>query len=306
MKTVKTTQSIAAEMARAREGGKTIVLVPTMGALHAGHLDLIHRGKTAGDLVVCSIFVNPTQFNDPDDLKKYPRPLEQDIRLLESVGCDVLFLPETDEMYDDAELAEQAPNERPGDGSKRWNLDLGVLDEILEGRHRPGHFQGVTQIVYKLFIAVQPDLAIFGQKDLQQFRVVQRMVELKGLAVELIMAPIVRESDGLAMSSRNVRLTPLGRKQALALYRTLTAVKERFANLKSDSETTLSELEAFALTKLRDAEGITLEYFKICDRDTLLEADESGPMDNLVAVLAAWVDGVRLIDNILLTEHTHE
>src|SRR5690606_32535912 len=142
--------------------------------------------------VVCSIFVNPTQFNDPEDLKKYPRPIERDIQLLESAGCDILFLPEVEEIYT---------------GQEVWNLELGYLDEILEGEHRPGHFQGVTQVVYKLFDIVRPHQAVFGLKDLQQCMVVQRLIDLKQLPVELIPAPIVREKDGLAMSSRNVRLS---------------------------------------------------------------------------------------------------
>lgn len=300
MKVVKTKDSLSAELAVTRQNGRSIVLVPTMGALHAGHLDLVRKGKAVGDVVVCSIFVNPTQFNDPKDLEKYPRSLDEDLQKLESVCCDVAFIPETEEMYSAHELGLDSASATLADAPTPWNLDLGVLDEILEGRHRPEHFQGVSQIVYKLFNAVRPDLAIFGQKDLQQFKVVERMVALKGLKVELVMAPIVREPDGLAMSSRNVRLTPLGRQQALAFYRTLEEINRRYARVRS-GESSLAELRNFANQTLTNSEGISLEYFAICDRDTLLEADESTPPDNLVALVAGWVDGVRLIDNMLLT-----
>src|SRR5690606_29295165 len=156
-----------------------IGLVPTMGALHEGHLSLINEAKKQSDLVVCSIFVNPTQFNDPKDLEKYPRPIEQDIALLESAGCDVLFLPSVEEMY-------PSPQEE-------WHIDLGQLDQIWEGEHRPGHFQGVTQIVYKLFQIVQPDAACFGQKDFQQIMVIQKMLDITKLPIQIIICPIIRD-----------------------------------------------------------------------------------------------------------------
>src|SRR5690606_13342208 len=231
------------------------------------------------DVVVCSIFVNPTQFNDPADLEKYPRPVENDIRLLQEAGCDVLFHPEVTEMY--------------GTGEK-WHLDLGHLDEVLEGEHRPGHFQGVTQIVKKLFDYVQPDLACFGQKDFQQFKVVEYMVNKLRIPVALEMCPTVREVDGLAMSSRNVRLTPQGRQQALALYRTLQRAKTG-VGMKS-----LDALRKEAIAGLRNSPGVQLEYFAIYRADTFEEANEITPSQPLVALVAAWVDGVRLIDNLLL------
>lgn len=285
MEIVKTKRALEAVLSPSRTNGNRIVLVPTMGALHAGHLDLVRRGKALGDLVVCSIFVNPTQFNDPEDLRKYPRPLSSDIQLLEAVDCDVLFLPDVHEMYGDHES---------------WTLDLGILDQIWEGKHRPGHFQGVTQIVYKLFVAAQADVAIFGQKDLQQFQVIQRMVELKTLPVQLVLAPTVREADGLAMSSRNVRLSARGRQQALALYDTLTAVQAQYPAVVN-GEITLKALVRMGEDRLRHAEGVTLEYFAICDRRTLMPAEEADQDSDLVVLVAAWVDGVRLIDNTLLT-----
>jgi len=276
---VSTKLSLQALLQPHRERGARIGFVPTMGALHPGHLSLIRHARKYVDVVVCSIFVNPTQFNDPADLEKYPRPVENDIRLLQEAGCDVLFHPEVTEMY--------------GTGEK-WHLDLGHLDEVLEGEHRPGHFQGVTQIVKKLFDYVQPDLACFGQKDFQQFKVVEYMVNKLRIPVALEMCPTVREVDGLAMSSRNVRLTPQGRQQALALYRTLQRAKTG-VGMKS-----LDALRKEAIAGLRNSPGVQLEYFAIYRADTFEEANEITPSQPLVALVAAWVDGVRLIDNLLL------
>ena len=278
MKTLHTRSSLQHALQPARERGLRIAFVPTMGALHPGHIALIHHAKTIADVVVCSIFVNPTQFNDPKDLEKYPRPLETDIRLLQAAACDVLFHPEVTEMYGSSET---------------WQLDLGHLDQVLEGLHRPGHFQGVTQIVKKLLDAVRPDVACFGQKDFQQYKVVEQMVRTLQLPVRLEMCPTVREADGLAMSSRNVRLTPQGRQQALALYRTLLSTK---ANLGAKS---LDILRKEAIETLQGSPGVELEYFAIYNSDTFTDAteDTGGP---LVALVAAWVAGVRLIDNLLL------
>lgn len=279
MKTVKTKTSLQAALQPYRDRGMRIALIPTMGALHQGHLALIRQAQALADVVVCSIFVNPTQFNDPKDLEKYPRPIDKDIRMLQEATCDILFHPEVNEMYE--------PNEH-------WHLDLGNLDQVLEGLHRPGHFQGVTQIVKKLLDAVQADIACFGQKDFQQYKVVEYMVHTLQLPVTLKMCPTVREADGLAMSSRNVRLTPQGRQQALALYRTLQQTK---ADL---SEKGLDAVRKEAITTLQDSSGVQLEYFAIYDAETFKEATEITTNRLLVALVAAWVDGVRLIDNLLL------
>jgi len=279
LKTVKTKTSLQAALQPYRDRGMRIALIPTMGALHQGHLALIRQAQALADVVVCSIFVNPTQFNDPKDLEKYPRPIDKDIRMLQEATCDILFHPEVNEMYE--------PNEH-------WHLDLGNLDQVLEGLHRPGHFQGVTQIVKKLLDAVQADIACFGQKDFQQYKVVEYMVHTLQLPVTLKMCPTVREADGLAMSSRNVRLTPQGRQQALALYRTLQQTK---ADL---SEKGLDAVRKEAITTLQDSSGVQLEYFAIYDAETFKEATEITTNRLLVALVAAWVDGVRLIDNLLL------
>lgn len=284
MEVYKTISDLRQTIENRKSQGHKVVLVPTMGALHIGHLELVKQAKTLGQTVVCSIFVNPTQFNDPEDLKKYPRPIEKDISQLESVECDILFLPEVDEIYT---------------GDETWFLDLGYLDQILEGQHRPGHFQGVTQVVYKLFDIIKPDMAVFGLKDLQQYRVVQRMVELKELPVQIIPAPIVREEDGLAMSSRNVRLTPKGRKRALILYQTLQETKANYQKLEANIITP-KELVDHAINAIQHTQGVDLEYFEIRDLNTLNTIEGYNVDQKPVALVAAWVDGVRLIDNLVL------
>ncbi|NGM60588.1 pantoate--beta-alanine ligase [Sphingobacterium sp. SGG-5] len=257
-----------------------IALVPTMGALHQGHLSLIREAQKVADLVVCSIFVNPTQFNDPNDLEKYPRPIEQDISLLQSIACDVLFMPHVEEIYPD-------PNES-------WHIDLGQLDKIWEGLHRPGHFQGVTQVVYKLFQAVKPHIACFGQKDFQQIMVVQRMLDLTRLPVQLLICPIVRDEEGLALSSRNARLSPAGKKSALVISKALRAVKNDF------SESTPEVLQQKGTQIIQEEPDVKLEYFAICETQTLAKATTIAHGKQYIAIAAAWVEGVRLIDNMLL------
>ncbi|WP_257670413.1 pantoate--beta-alanine ligase [Parapedobacter tibetensis] len=277
---VKTKESLHQHLQSYRNDRLRIAFVPTMGGLHQGHIALINHAKTLADMVVCSIFVNPTQFNDPRDLEKYPRPIEKDTNMLAQAGCDVLFKPEVEEMYGQDE---------------QWHINLGHLDNVLEGLHRPGHFQGVTQIVKKLFDAVQPDIACFGQKDFQQFKVVEQLVIQLQLPITLEMCPTVREPDGLAMSSRNVRLSENGRKQALALYQTLLQTK---AGLHRKSIRTLRD---DAINMLENNPGIRLEYFAIHDTESFTEADSLVKNQQLVALVAAWVDGIRLIDNMLLT-----
>ncbi|MFB2117734.1 pantoate--beta-alanine ligase [Parapedobacter sp. 2B3] len=262
-----------------RRRGRHIAFVPTMGALHDGHLALVDHARQLADVVVCSIFVNPTQFNDPKDLEKYPRPLEHDTKLLQQAHCDILFHPTVDEMYE---------------ANEQWYLDLGHLERVLEGLHRPGHFQGVTQILHKLFDAVQPHIACFGQKDFQQYKVVEHMVNQLELPLTLELCPTVRESGGLAMSSRNVRLSATGREQAQQLHKTLQQTK---ADLHRK---TLDSLCTDAIKALEGSPGIEVEYFAIFRADTFTAADESARNEQLVALAAIWVDGVRLIDNLLL------
>ncbi|QXV66368.1 pantoate--beta-alanine ligase [Mucilaginibacter achroorhodeus] len=275
MKTFKTRQSIREYLSA--QAGITIGFVPTMGALHNGHLSLIARSKAENVITVCSIFVNPTQFNDPKDLEKYPRPIEADTAKLEAAGCDVLFAPEVNEMYDDNE---------------QWHLDIGPLEHLLEGEFRPGHYQGVTQVVYKLLDIVKPTSLYMGQKDYQQFLVVSRMVELLSLPVNMVMCPIEREADGLAMSSRNVHLSDVERKRALVLSKTLNYIKDHFDINRE------AELEEQAMELLAAEEGIEPEYFRIVDGKTLYPATPAST--SVVALTAARVGKTRLIDNMLI------
>ncbi len=256
---------------------KTIGLVPTMGALHNGHILLIEQAQRNNDVVVCSIFVNPTQFNDPKDLEKYPRTIEADIALLEQVNCDILFSPPVSEIYDDNE---------------QWHLEIGPMEQLLEGKSRPGHYQGVTQVVSKLFNIVNPDTAFFGQKDYQQFSVISKMVEILKMPVQLVMCPIKREADGLAMSSRNIHLTSTDRQHSLILSRTLNWVKENF------NRSEISQLKQNAELMISAEEDVELDYFEIADGETLLTANEDST--TIVALVAAKVGKTRLIDNIIL------
>jgi len=262
-----------------KEKGLKIGFVPTMGALHNGHLSLIRIAQQACDVVVCSIFVNPTQFNDPRDLEKYPRPIAADIQKLEQANCDILFEPPVTEMY--------ANNEH-------WHLNIGQLEHLLEGASRPGHYQGVTQVVNKLFNIVKPDVAFFGQKDYQQFLVITKMVELLQLPVKLVMCPIERETDGLAMSSRNVHLSATDRQHALILSKTLNWFTENVNRLGIEEAVNQSK-------KMISAEpGVTLDYFEAANADDLHPAKQGDT--TLVALVAAKVGNTRLIDNILLVD----
>ncbi len=261
-----------------RTDRQTIGFVPTMGALHEGHLSLIRQAQQQADIVVCSIFVNPTQFNNPADLEKYPRPIAADIRKLEQAGCDALFNPAAGEMYDHNE---------------QWHLNIGELEHLLEGKFRPGHYQGVTQIVFKLFDVVEPDMAFFGQKDYQQFLVVSRMIELLHLPVKLVMCPIEREADGLAMSSRNIHLSADDRRHALALHRALNFVKTNF------NPENLQALQQQAESIISNEPGTRLEYFELTDSATLHTAGSATP--HIVALTAAQVGSTRLIDNEIIS-----
>jgi pantoate--beta-alanine ligase len=261
----------------AAQNNATVGFVPTMGALHNGHLSLIAQARLANNITVCSIFVNPTQFNDPKDLENYPRPIEADKAKLEQAGCDILFNPAVSEIYDDNE---------------QWHLNIGPLEHLLEGEFRPGHYQGVTQVVYKLLDIVKPSALYMGQKDYQQFMVVNKMTDLLNLNVKMVMCPIEREPDGLAMSSRNIHLTAADRQHALVLSQTLNWVK---INFNSDN---IANLQQTAMEKLSAESDVQPEYFRIVDGTTLLPANESS--QSIVALTAARVGKTRLIDNVLI------
>ena len=278
MKIFTSKTELAKALQSLKQKDKTVGFVPTMGALHLGHMTLVKIAAELTDVVIISIFVNPTQFNNPADLDRYPRPIEKDISLLKASKCDILFLPEIGEMYTENE---------------KWSLDLGYLENILEGKFRPGHYQGVTQIVKKLLDIINPDYMFLGQKDFQQVLVLERMAKMLHLPTELVMCPIVREDDGLALSSRNIHLSLTERKQALALSEVLFYAKQNFEKL------TIEELKLDVLHKLNASTGINPDYFEICDAQTLLPL-ESKETTSIVALVAATVGETRLIDNIIL------
>ncbi len=254
--------------------------VPTMGALHQGHISLIESACSENDLVVCSIFVNPTQFNDPKDFQNYPITIENDIDLLEKAGCDALFLPAVEEMY-------------PAGLENKKTYALGYLETVLEGRYRPGHFQGVCQVVHRLLTIVPADRLYLGQKDFQQCMVIRKMIELENLPIETVICPTLRETDGLAMSSRNMRLDKEAREKAVEISRTLLHIK---SSLKAGD---LSELKTAAVEQLNRT-GFKTDYVEIADADTLELIGRWDGKRKLVALCAAFLGEVRLIDNMLL------
>ncbi len=264
-----------------QEAKVKVALVPTMGALHKGHLSLIKVAQKQADIVVCSIFVNPTQFTDPKDLEKYPRPLEHDIQMLTDVGCNFVFMPTVKEMYPSFPTPES------------WNIDLGPAEFLLEGQFRKGHYQGVTQIVKKLFDAVNPDIAFFGQKDFQQVLMIKQMVKNFNMPLQIVSCPIIREDDGLAMSSRNIHLSANDKKNALVLSKALAYVKANYSRLD------IAELVEHAKKIINKTPGVELDYFTIADGETLLPL-QNKEIENPVALVAAKVGETRLIDNILL------
>lgn len=266
---------------------KEIGFVPTMGALHEGHISLVKAAKKGNSLTVCSIFVNPTQFNDPVDFEKYPVTLEKDIYQLETAGCDVLFLPDVKEMYPD----------KPGNaGNYSAHYDLGWLETILEGKYRPGHFQGVCMVVHRLLDIVRPSKLYLGQKDYQQCMVIKKLIEFTGMEgmVNLIISSTLREPNGLAMSSRNMRLGKEERKKAAAIWLTLNKIKEQLQ--KGD----IIHLKNEARQNL-EGNGFRVDYVEIADANTLEPVDHWNGKQKLVALAAAYLGEVRLIDNMLLT-----
>jgi pantoate--beta-alanine ligase len=274
-----TIKEMRAQCRAARRAGQWLAFVPTMGALHEGHLSLVQAARASSQVVVASIFVNPTQFGPNEDLAKYPRSFERDRQLLEREGVDLLFAPAVEEMY---------PS-----GAVTW-VTVEGLSGKLDGQSRPGHFRGVTTVVAKLFHVVDPDAAFFGQKDAAQVAIIRRMVRDLNLPVEIVVCPIVRETDGLAMSSRNAYLDPEQRKQALVLYRSLMRVQARVDAGERDA----ARLVAAGREEMAGVSSVRLDYFEIVDPETLDPvADISAGA--LVAV-AAFVGNTRLIDNILL------
>lgn len=263
-----------------RRSTKSIGLVPTMGALHKGHLALIEASKAQNSLTICSIYVNPTQFNNLKDLEKYPRDLVKDVEMLQKVGCDAVFCPENDEMYV---------------GKSILKFDFGDLDKVMEGKFRPGHFSGVALVVSKLFNIVTPDNAYFGQKDWQQFAVIQRMVDELLFGLKLHNVPTLREPDGLAMSSRNRRLDENQRAHAIVFYHALTEAKRM---LKAGNDVLNVKQKVAEITGKMP--GIILEYFEVVDRTNLNVLEIVKGAEKPIMCIAGYVGEVRLIDNMFL------
>ncbi len=261
----------------ARALGKSIGLVPTMGALHAGHISLVNRCVTENDICVVSVFVNPTQFNDKNDLIHYPRTPEADCLLLEKAGCDIVFMPTVDEMY-------------PEEDTRIF--DLGPVSEVMEGKYRPGHFNGVAQIVSKLFTAVTPDRAYFGEKDFQQIAVIREMNKQLGFPIEIVSCPIVREADGMALSSRNTRLNASQRKNAANISQTL------YKSRTFAEQNTVADTISFVTKSLNDIEDLQVEYFEIVDGNTLQAISSWDKATYIVGCITVYCGEVRLIDNI--------
>lgn len=280
MKIIRTVSELLDHVAHLEENGRSIGLVPTMGALHAGHLSLVEKAVSENDAVVVSLFVNPTQFNNPDDLRTYPRDEEADFRLLAEACADAVFAPSVDEIY---------PADAP---APRSDFELGRVAEVMEGAHRPGHFQGVAQIVYRLFELVRPKRAYFGEKDFQQIAVIRSMVETEKLPVEIIPCPIKRAEDGLALSSRNTLLTPAQRAVAPEIHR---ALEESLSFSETHS---VEETRESVINRLDAVPEMKVEYFEIVDGRTLEAVERWDESPYVVGCITVWCGKVRLIDNI--------
>lgn len=278
MQTFKRAAELELKLKKYWEEGKSIGFVPTMGALHKGHLSLVKEARENCQLVVCSIFVNPTQFNNPDDLLKYPRAPKKDAALLEKAGCDFLYYPSVDDVY-------------PNGTEYQLPFDLGHLDEIMEGKYRPGHFKGVAQVVHRLLEIVKPTEIYMGMKDFQQLAVVEKMIRDLELPVGLIGCETIREKDGLAMSSRNARLNEEMRNRAPVIFQTLQLSKKWIETYSPD------EVKKMAFEKIRSV-GLEPEYFELVDPHSLLPIRKEKDESSIVACVAAFANDVRLIDNM--------
>lgn len=277
MKVIEKTFEVTGAVSLLESQGKTVGFVPTMGALHEGHLTLVRRCAAENDVCVVSIFVNPTQFNNKHDLETYPRNLEADIKLLQSAGCDVLFAPSESEIY-------------PKPDTRRF--DFGTLDKVMEGAYRPGHFNGVAQVVSRLFNIIKPTRAYFGEKDFQQLAIIREMVKQYNVPVEIVGCPIAREESGLALSSRNQRLSAEGKAAALSISKAL------FGSVYLKNEKSVSELKAWVIDKINSDPMLEVEYFDIVDALSLESIENWDETDNAVGCVTVYCGDVRLIDNI--------
>lgn len=279
MQQFKTIAEVRKYVIDSKKTGKSVGFVPTMGALHPGHLGLVKKATIQNDVVIASIFVNPIQFNNPVDLEKYPRTLGSDLEMLENVGCSAVFTPSVDEMYPEPDTTE---------------FDFGSLDKVMEGRFRPGHFRGVAVVVKKFFEIVTPDRAYFGEKDYQQLAIIKHMVKSLNMKIEIIPCPTVREQDGLAMSSRNTRLNPEERLVAPEIYSTLINKKEVFSWFTPEGlgKMIIGEIEQNPLFRV--------EYAEVVHSETLMPLEDWADADHARVCIAAFLGEVRLIDNIEL------
>ena len=276
----KQAQDLMAELNNYRSKGFSIAFVPTMGALHQGHISLLEKAHALNTVIVTSIFVNPTQFNEAMDFNKYPKSIEHDVYKLEKAGCDLLFLPSVMEMYPDASMLHKT-------------YELGYLDNLLEGASRPGHFLGVCQVMERLLSIVEPDRLVLGQKDYQQCMVISKLVSLSGTPIEILIGDTLREPDGLAMSSRNLRLSYEARIKAPLIYETLVWIKQQLkpGNLKSIKKQAANNL---------NAGGFITDYVEIANSNSLQIVNEWDGQSALVILVAAFIDEIRLIDNLLV------
>ena len=288
MQIIKTIKDINSQSIALKKEGKKIGFVPTMGALHAGHISLIRESNRQNDLTVCSIFVNPTQFNDPRDFEKYPVTLESDMQKLIAAKCYILFLPSVHEMY-----PQGMKNNSP--------IDFGYMAGTLEGEFRPGHFDGMAQIVEKLLLAVAPHHLYMGQKDYQQAMICKELIKKQKLKIKLVTCPIKREKDGLAMSSRNVRLDRASRRKAVEIVKTLRSIKRAMGRgAKDGGRLEIKDIERKAVERLAAFPEFQVEYVAIRDARTLKPIKKISATTHAVALIAARIGGVRLIDNMLL------
>ena len=296
MQIISTKKELQATVAACKNAGKTIGLVPTMGALHAGHASLVKRAVAENDVCVVSVFVNPTQFNNKEDLAKYPRNIQRDAELLSNLGAHFVFAPTPEEMYSAEEM------------NTTFQFDFAGLDQVMEGKMRPGHFNGVVQVVSRLFYLVQPDKAYFGEKDFQQLAIIRHMVERSSMAgtfgdLKIIGCPIVREESGLALSSRNERLSAEEKETALAISKTLFEslewAKEATADgVQNNSAEAVKKVQQRVIDTINAVEGLEVEYYEIVDQTTLLPTDA---FNHAIGCVTVYCGPVRLIDNIKYT-----
>ena len=284
MQILTTKADLQAAVKACKQAGKTIGLVPTMGALHEGHASLVRRAVEENDVCMVSVFVNPTQFNNKEDLAKYPRNIERDAQLLSSIGAQYVFAPTPEEMYSAEEM------------NSTFAFDFAGLDQVMEGKMRPGHFNGVVQVVSRLFYLVQPDKAYFGEKDFQQLAIIHHMVERSSMAgtfgnLQIIDCPIVREASGLALSSRNERLSASEKETALAISKTL------FASLEwaKEADATVAGVLQRVIDTINAVPGLEVEYYEIVDQTSLLPTDT---FNHAIGCVTVYCGPVRLIDNI--------